>query len=122
MPLVLHSSDVFAIAKTRHQQMDSGCIFVDEVSAPHMCKSTLFKSYFFWILLSLCLWRTGVPPPRFPLVSFCRCCFVPAVFFRLIASKTALASHERQKGFPLQSLSGGEDSYAVNKNKMLFSP
>ena len=36
--VVLHSSNVFAIAKTRHQQMDSGCIFVDEVSAPHMCK------------------------------------------------------------------------------------
>ena len=51
-------------------------------SAPHICKSALFKSYFFWILLSLCLWRTDVPPPRFPLVSFCRCCFLPAVFLR----------------------------------------
>ena len=62
-----------------------------------MCKSPLFTNYFFWILLSL--WRTGggwiihirfiynkysihPPPPRFPLVSFCRCCFIPAVFFR----------------------------------------
>ena len=26
-------------------------------SAPHMCKSSLFNSYFFWILLSL--WRTA---------------------------------------------------------------
>ena len=44
------------------------------------------------------------------------------MFFRLSASKTALALHERQKGFLLQSLSGGEDNYAVNKNKILFSP
>ena len=36
-----------------------GCTFVDEVSAPHMCKSPLFTNYFFWILLSLCLWRTA---------------------------------------------------------------
>ena len=63
-----------------------------------MCKSPLFTNYFFWILLSLCLWRTGgvwiikirfiynkysiqPPPPRFSLVSFCRCCSAPAVFF-----------------------------------------
>ena len=66
-------------------------------SAPHICKSSLFKSYFFWMLFSS--WRTGggwiinthliynkystqPPPPRFPLVSFCRCCFLPAVFLR----------------------------------------
>ena len=55
--MVLHSSNVFAIAKTRDQQMDSGCIFVDEVSAPHICKRPLFNNYFFWFLLSL--WRTG---------------------------------------------------------------
>ena len=65
---------------------------------------------------------TQVSAPRFPLQSFCRCCFVPAVFFRLPAPKTALALHERQEGFPLQSLSEGEDSYAVNKNKILVSP
>ena len=27
-----------------------------------------------------------------------------------------------ESGFPLQSLSGGENSYAVTKNKILFSP
>ena len=75
-----------------------GCIFVDEVSAPYMCKSPLFRSYFFWILLSLCLWRTGVPPPRFPLVSFCRCCSTPAVFFRF-RSKNRRCFLKQQKGY-----------------------
>ena len=62
---------------------------------------------------------TQVSAPRFPLQSFCRCCFVPAVFFRLIASKTALASHVRQTGFPLQSLSGGENIFFVLINHCL---
>ena len=100
-----------------------GCTFVDEVSAPHICKRPLFNNYFFWFLLSL--WRTGggwitayslrnvfstatdggvsiqkhvllfakraIKPvqgrtglilPLFSLVSFCRCCFLPAVFLR----------------------------------------
>ena len=69
-----------------------------------MCKSTLFKSYFFWILLSLCLWRTGVPPPRFPLVSFCRYCSAPAVFFRF-RSKNRACFIQASKRIPLQSLS-----------------
>ena len=56
---------------------------------------------------------TQVSAPRFPLQSFCRCCFVPAVFFRLIASKTAPALHERQKGFLLQSLSEGLPSLVL---------
>ena len=85
MTVVLHSSNVFAIAKTRDQQMDSGCLFVHEVSAPHICKSTIFNSYFFFCLL----WRTGVSPPRFPLVSFCLSCLIPAVL--LLSSKTASA-------------------------------
>ena len=93
MAVVLHSSDVFVIAKTRHQQMDSGCIFVDEVSAPHICKSTLFTNYLFFCLLR---W-TGVPLPRFPLISFCLSCSLPAVL--LLSSKTASVLSKRQKGY-----------------------
>ena len=123
MAVVLHRSDVFAIAKTRHQQIYSGCIFVDGVSAPHMCKSSLFSNYLFYMIFFLLRrtgggWiiiysfrnvfstatdgggsiqkhvllfakraikpvqgRTGLILPLFPLVSFCRCCSAPAVFF-----------------------------------------
>ena len=118
-----------------------------------MCKSPLFKSYFFWILLSLCLWRTGggwitayslrnvfstatdggvsiqkhvllfakraIKPvqgrtglivPRFPLVSFCRCCSAPAVFFRF-RSKNRACFIQASKRIPLQSLSVSNRPY-----------
>ena len=99
MAVVLHSSDVFAIAKTRHQQIYSGCIFVDEVSAPHICKSILFSNYLFCRIFFL-LWRTAAfcffmvmrkqnAAPRFPLISFCLFCSIPAVL--LLSSKTASA-------------------------------
>ena len=71
------------------------------VSAPHICKSTLFNSYFFFFLLQ----RTGVPPPRFPLVSFCRYCFVPAVFLRFRFKNRTCCIHAPER-MPLQSLSG----------------
>ena len=73
-----------------------GCIFVDEVSAPHICKSALFSNYFFCMIFFL-LRRTGVPPPRFPLVSSCLFCLLPAVL--LLSSKTASALSKRQKGY-----------------------
>ena len=42
---------------------------------------------------------TQVSAPRFPLQSFYRYCFVPAVFFRLPAPKTALAYMRGKKDF-----------------------
>ena len=44
--------------------------------------------------------------PRFPLVSFCRCCFLPAVFFRF-RSKKRRCIIRAAKRIPLQSLSVG---------------
>ena len=66
------------------------------VSTPHICKSTPFNNYLFYMIFFL-LRRTGVPPPRFPLVSSCLFCLLPAML--LLSSKTASALSKRQKGY-----------------------
>ena len=48
--------------------------------------------------------------PRFPLVSFCRCCFLPAVFFRF-RSKNRACFIQASKRIPLQSLSVSNRPY-----------
>ena len=105
--VVLHSSNVFAIAKTRHQQMDSGCIFVDEVSAPHMCKSTLFNNYsfyivcFLWRTAAFCLlllYRNKMQHHAFRLYLFAAAALLRRCF-SASAPKTALVLFKRQKGY-----------------------
>ena len=55
-------------------------------------------------------YSTQPPPPRFSLVSFCRYCSAPAVFFRF-RSKNRACFIQASKRIPLQSLSVSNRPY-----------
>ena len=103
-------------SSTYHKYACGAFLFMPRICSTYLQKrpfQELFFLYGFLFMADCCILFTTTlqkqnAAPRFPLVSFCRCCFLPAVFFRF-RSKNRACFIQASKRIPLQSLSVDEN-------------